>query len=185
MARRGSAARRYAEAVLELAKRDGALDRWHDDLRAAAEVAANPDVARLVDNPMVPLSEREQVVEALLGTRLSGPAMNLVRILVRRGNLQLVRPIADEYHRLLNEERGVISAVVTSARELDTDDDRAIRARIAEMTGTSRLEVRTEINPALIGGITVRIGDRLIDASVRGRLERLRGQLLAGARTGG
>jgi len=133
----------------------------------------------------VPLPEREQVVAALLGTRLSGPAMNLVRILVRRGNLQLVRPIADEYHRLLNEERGVISAVVTSARELDTDDDRAIRARIAEMTGTSRLEVRTEINPALIGGITVRIGDRLIDASVRGRLERLREQLLAGARTGG
>ncbi len=185
MARGGSAARRYAEAAFQLAERGNALDRWHDDLQSAADITASAEVARLADSPMVPLPERERIVQELLSKRVSGPAMNLVRLLVRRGNLQLLRPIAAEYHRLLNQKRGVVSAVVTSATELTKDEDGAMRARVSEMTGAPRLEVRMEIDPALIGGITVRIGDRLIDASVRGRLERLREQLLAGARTTG
>jgi F-type H+-transporting ATPase subunit delta len=184
MARGGSAPRRYAEAVFELAERDNALDRWRDDLRMAADVAADPDVDRLIDSPRVPLEEREAALQKALGGRLSPQAMNLVSLLARRKNLALLGPIAAEYQRLLNQRRGVVPAVITSARPLSADEDRAIRDRVASMTGAT-VDVTTEIDPALIGGLTVRIGDRLIDASVRGRLERLREQLLAGARTGG
>jgi F-type H+-transporting ATPase subunit delta len=184
MARGGSAARRYAEAVFQLAERDNALDRWRDDLRLAADVAADDRVARVVNSPMIPLARREEVVNDLLGTRLSRAAFNLVRVLVKRGNLELIGPIAVEYQRLLNKQRGVVSALVTSAAPLTADEDTAIRARVAQLTGTT-VDVTTTVDPALIGGVTVRIGDRLIDASVRGRLERLREQLLAGARVGG
>lgn len=184
MARGGSAPRRYAEAVFEIAGRDNALDRWRDDLRLAAEVAADQQVARVVNSPMKPLSERETIVEHLLAGRISKPAFNLVRLLVQRGNLDLLGPIAAEYQRLLNRERGIVSALVTSATPLTGDEDTAIRARVAQLTGTT-VDVQTAVDPALIGGLTVRIGDRLIDASVRGRLERLREQLLAGARVGG
>ena len=184
MARGGSAARRYAEAAFQLAERGSALDRWHDDLQLAAAITADPRVGRLADSPMVPLPVREQMVQELLTNHVSGPAMNLVRLLVRRGNLQLLGPIAAEYHRLLNLRRGVVSAVVTSATELAKDEDQAIRARVAQMTGAS-VEIQTRVDPALIGGLTVRIGDRLIDASVRGRLERLREQLLTGTRAAG
>ena len=184
MARGGSAPRRYAEAVFEIAGRDHALDRWRDDLRLAAEVTANDTIARAVNSPMKPLSEREAIVEQLLSGRISKPAFNLVRLLVQRGNLDLLGPIAAEYQRLLNRERGIVSALVTSATPLTGDEDTAIRARVAQLTGTT-VDVETAVDPALIGGLTVRIGDRLIDASVRGRLERLREQLLAGARVGG
>jgi F-type H+-transporting ATPase subunit delta len=184
MARGGSAARRYAEAAFELAERDDALDRWLVDLRLAAGVASDPDLARLIDSPMVPLADREAVLERALKKRLSGPAFSLVRLLVRRGKLELLGSIANEYQRLLNQRNGVVSALITSARPLSADEDKAIRARVAAMTG-SKVEVATAIDESLIGGLTVRIGDRLIDASVRGRLERLREQLLAGARTGG
>jgi F-type H+-transporting ATPase subunit delta len=109
---------------------------------------------------------------------------NLVRLLLQRGRLDLVGPIAGEYHRLLNVRRGIVSAVVTSATPLTADEDAAIRGRVAALTGTT-VDVTTAVDPTLIGGLTVRIGDRLIDASVRGRLERLREQLLAGARVGG
>jgi F-type H+-transporting ATPase subunit delta len=184
MARGGSAARRYAEAAFQLAERENAIDRWHDDLQLAAAVAADPELARLIGSPMVPLVDREAVVAKALQKRLSEPAFNLVRLLVRRGRLELVGSIATEYARLLNQRRGIVSAVITSARKLTADEDKAIRARVADMTG-AKVEVATAIDPNLIGGLTVRIGDRLIDASVRGRLERLREQLLTGARTGG
>lgn len=184
MARGGSAARRYAEAVFQLAGRDNSLERWGDDLRLAADVTADDRVARIVNSPMRPLAERERLIEELLGNRLSKPAFNLVRLLVRRKNLELLGPIAAEFQRLLNQKLGIVSALVTSALPLTGEEDKAIRARVAQLTGT-QVDVQTAVDPALIGGLTVKIGDRLIDASVRGRLERLREQLLAGARVGG
>ena len=184
MARGGSAARRYAEAAFQLAERDNALDRWQGDLRLAADITSDERVARLVNSPMKPLPEREKIVDALLGSRLSKPAFNLVRLLVQRKNLELLGPIAAEFRRLLNQKRGVVSALVTSATPLTSDEDTAIRSRVAQLTGTT-VDVQTAVDPALIGGLTVKIGDRLIDASVRGRLERLREQLLAGSRVGG
>jgi F-type H+-transporting ATPase subunit delta len=184
MAQRGSAARRYAEAVFQIADRDQALDAWQDDLRLASDVTSDERVAHLVSSPMKPVSERVKIVDQMLAGRISRPALNLVRLLVQRGSLEVLGPVAAEYQRLLNRRRGVVSALVTSAAPLTGDEDTAIRARVAELTGTT-VDVRMAVDPDLIGGLTVRIGDRLIDASVRGRLERLREQLLAGARVGG
>jgi F-type H+-transporting ATPase subunit delta len=184
MARGGSAARRYAEAAFQLAEREDALDRWRDDLRLAASVAADPELSRLVGSPMIAMEEREALVAKALQKRLSKPAFNLVRLLVRRGRLDLVGGISSEYQRLLNQRRGVVQAVITSARKLSAEEDKAIRARVAEMTG-AKVDVTTVVDENLIGGLTVRIGDRLIDSSVRGRLQRLREQLLTGARIGG
>jgi F-type H+-transporting ATPase subunit delta len=184
MARSGTAPRRYAEAIFELAERDNALDRWHDDLRTAAEVAGNESVARLLSSPMVPITDREALLEQLLASRISDGALNLVRLLLHKRTLDLVPRIAAEYQRLLNAKRGIVTAIVTSAAPLDAKEDAAVRARVAEMTG-SKVDIQTKVDAELIGGLTVRIGDRLIDASVRGRLERLREQLLAGTRQAG
>jgi F-type H+-transporting ATPase subunit delta len=184
MARAGTAARRYAEAAFELADRDKALDRWRDDLRIAAALVGDLRVEHVLTNPMVPLTEREALVGRLLQKRVSAAVLNLVRLLTRRSTLSLLPAIANEYQRLLNLRRGIVSAIVTSATPLTKTEDAAIRARVATMTGAT-VEVETTVDPALIGGLTVRIGDRLIDASVRGRLERLREQLLTGTRQAG
>ena len=80
-----------------------------------------------------------------------------------------------------DRERGIVPATVTSAAPLDPPRLAAIDARVREMTG-ARAEITTAVDPGLIGGLTVRVGDRLIDASVRGRLERLRDRIVAGAR---
>jgi len=184
MPRGGRAARRYAEAAFELADRDNALDQWRDDLRLAASVLGDPALERVAGSPMIPLAEREQLVDRMLGRRVSRGTLNLVRLLLRRGTLDVLPSIAAEYQRLLNRRRGVVEAVVTSALPLDAAEDAAVRARVGQLTG-SAVDIETRVDPALIGGITVRIGDRLIDASVRGRLERLREQLLAGTRQAG
>jgi F-type H+-transporting ATPase subunit delta len=181
MTRRTSAARRYAEAVHEIARRDGTLDAWLDDLRLAAVAVTEPEVARVVDNPAVPAAARREVLETLLGPRISRLACNLVLLLAARSRLALVPPIAAEYKRLLDLERGVVTALVTSPMPLGPADLAAVTSRLGSLTGR-RVEVQTRLDPALVGGLTIRVGDQLIDASVRGRLERLRDRLVVGAR---
>ena len=181
MPRPSTAARRYAEAAFEIARRDGTLDRWTDDLRLAADVVADPDVARAVDNPAIPFTARREVLARLLEARLAPPAFNLVALLAHRGRLSITPAVAAEYKRLVDRERGVVVATVTSAVPLEPAELDAIGVRVRAMTG-ARPEIATTVDPDLIGGLTVRIGDRLIDASVRGRLERLRDRIVAGAR---
>ena len=181
MPRPSTAARRYAEAVFEIAHRDGTLDRWTDDLRLAADVVAQEDVAPVVASPAIPFTARREVLTKLLEDRLARPAFNLVLLLARRGRLLALPAVAAEYKRLVDRERGIVVATVTSAIPLQPAELEALGARVREMTG-ARAEIVTAVDPDLIGGVTVRIGDRLIDASVRGRLERLRDRIVAGAR---
>jgi F-type H+-transporting ATPase subunit delta len=182
MARPVAAARRYAEAAFQVAQADGTLDRWEADLATAAEILGRPDVAPVVGNPAVPVAQRLGVVQQLLGSRVSPQALRLISLLVERGRVNGLPKVRDDYHALLNAHRGVVEATVTSAVPLTADETAAIRSRVEAMAG-SAIELRTEVNPDLIGGLTVQVRDRLLDASIRGRLERLRTQLHAGTRT--
>jgi len=181
MARPTTAARRYAEAVFQIASTDDGHDRWANDLRFAAQVVSDEGMARIVNSPAVPLSQRADVLARALGSRISPAAVNLVKLLDQRGRLALLPAIATEFDRLVDRMRNVAPATVTSAAPLSDADAAAVRARIEAMTGGS-VRLTTAVDPDLIGGLTVRVGDRLIDASVRGRLERLRDQLVAGTR---
>jgi F-type H+-transporting ATPase subunit delta len=176
-----TAARRYAEAAFEVAQRDDSLERWRDDLDLAASVLAEPNVVRAVDNPAVPLAQRRDLADKLLAKKLAEPSMRLVDLLVSRGRAELLPRVADEYRRLLGRHQGIVPAVVTSAVALTKAEATAIRERVEVMAG-SKVDLRTEVDPAIIGGLTIQVGDRLLDDSVRGRLERLRVQLRSGAR---
>jgi F-type H+-transporting ATPase subunit delta len=181
VARPTTAARRYAEAVFELAKRDDSLDAWHDDLGTANSLLGDERVSRVVDNPSLPFAERRQVVDELIEKRVGTPMRNLISLLAERSRLDLLPAIVAEFQRLLNRERGIATAIVTSASPLKKEETAALEERLRQITG-SDVELDIRIDERLIGGLTVRIGDRLLDASVRGRLERLRDQLVAGAR---
>jgi F-type H+-transporting ATPase subunit delta len=180
MARRTSAARRYAEAAFELATAEGELDRWAAELRVAETVLGDPVAARVVDNPALPLDARVDVLDRLL-PRLSRRVRNLLALLVQRGGIPLLPGIVAEYTRLLNRERGIVPAVVTTAMPLDEEGLAAVRSQVQRLADAT-VDLRTEVDSSLIGGLTIRIGDRLIDGSVRGRLERLRERLVLEAR---
>ena len=181
MARPVAAARRYAEAAFQVALADDQLDRWKEDLATAAEILGRPDVAPTVDNPAVPLAKRQEIVRQLLDTRITAQALRLVSLLAERARVNALPKLSEDYNRLLNAHRGVVEATVTSAVPLTADETAAIRTRVEAMAG-SAVELRTEVNPDLIGGLTIQVRDRLLDASIRGRLERLRDQLHAGTR---
>lgn len=181
MSRPVAAARRYAEAAFQVAIADDTLDVWGEDLRYAANVLGLADVEQIVDSPAVPLADRQALVGRLLEGRIQPGALRLVDLMVTRGRVASLGRVADEYTRLLNNHRGIVMATVTSAVPLTSDETAAIRARVEAMAN-ARVELQTVVDPALIGGVTIQVRDQLLDASIRGRLERLRDQLHAGGR---
>jgi F-type H+-transporting ATPase subunit delta len=176
-----TAARRYAEAAFELATRDKALDAFAEGLDLAAGTLGQGAALDVLRNPARPLKQRTEVVDGLLSSRVPDPVLKLVGLLVERGKIDRIGEVAREYRRLLNRERGIVEALATSAAPLTETETAALQRKVAQMTG-STVDLRVEVDEALIGGLTVRVGDTLYDASVRGRLERLRERLVAGAR---
>ena len=176
-----TAARRYAEAAFQLATRDDALDAYAEGLDLAAGVAGQGDALEVLRNPARPLKQRTDLVDALLANRVPVPVLRLVGLLVERGRIERLANVASEYHRMLDHERGIVQAVAKTALPLSDDETAALEKKVASMTGRT-VNLKIEVDESLIGGLTVRVGDTLYDASVRGRLERLRERLVAGAR---
>jgi F-type H+-transporting ATPase subunit delta len=180
MPRATGSARRYADAAFEIAERDGNVQSWLKHLERAAALVANEKAERVLGNPALPLDKRRELLGAAIGEDAPQQLQNLLLLLLRRGRIQLVPRIAAAFRELVNRRAGVTIALVTSATELSAQDVRAIEERLERITrGKVDLEVR--VDPGLLGGVVVRVGDRLLDGSVRGRLERLRDQVASGA----
>ncbi|MEA2609170.1 MAG: F-type H+-transporting ATPase subunit delta [Chloroflexota bacterium] len=180
MARRETAARRYAEAAFEVATRDKTVERWRSELETAAAIVANEKVGHALANPSVPLEDRTATAEKTFSKIVSRPVLNLIGLMLRRGRIEELPRLAAEFRRLDNVQQGITLATVTSASPLSKDEIAAVAKRMEAITG-GRVELEVQVDPSLLGGLVVRVGDRLIDGSVRSRLERLRNQLVSGA----
>ena len=178
MAKRDSAPRRYAEAAFQLADRDGSIETWRRELEQAA-AATDGQLMAVLANPALPLDQRLQAADRVLAD-LSQSVRNTVLLLVRRGRIEQLPRVVAEFVRLDERRRGITHATATSAAPLTDLEVKALTARLEQMTG-GRIALTTDIDESLLGGLVVRVGDRLIDGSVRGRLERLRNQLASGA----
>jgi len=178
MARRETVARRYAEAALEIGRADGTLDAWERDLALLGELLGHAELRRLLEHPAIPFARKEKVMQQVAGADASREALALVLLMVRRGRPGAIGRMVEHFGELLRRERGIALAEVRTALPLDDEQRRAVAARLAELTG-DRVEMNETVDESLIGGIAVRIGDRLYDASVRSRLERLRARMTA------
>ena len=179
---RSSVARRYAEAAFQLSERDGNVEQWLNQLSVLAMAVSDEALVRRLEDPQVPIEERLQAIDAALGADPVPQLVNLVRLVLRRRNIELLNRIYGEFRRMYNVREGIVEATATSAADLQADELDALRGRLQQMTG-GRVELQTRVDPTLLGGIQVRVGDLLIDGSVRGRLERLRNRLASGQLT--
>lgn len=178
MARRETAGRRYAEAAYEIGRADGTLDAWEQDLAALGAALRNAELRRLVDHPAVAFSDKERVLRRVVGEGVSPEALRLVLLMIRRGRPGAIERMIARFGELLRQERGIALAEVRTALPLEESQRIAVAERLAELTG-EQVEMNEMVDASLIGGIAVRIGDTLYDASVRNRLERLRARLTA------
>lgn len=179
MALTRSSARRYAEAAFAIAERDASVETWLAALATAEQRLGEPQVARLLANPAIPYPDRAGLVAQLLDD-VEGAPRNLALLLVRRNRAHQLADVAREFRRLHARREGVVEAHVTSAAPLTEAETAALAERLEGLTG-GRVEMSVTTDAAILGGIQVRLGDRLIDGSVRGRLERLRTRIASGS----
>ena len=175
---RVSSAKRYAQAVFEIAGERNELEQWQSELSQIAALTKEPQLVALLENPRLPFTRKKE----LLSERLEGVsplAMNLACLLVTRGKLGLIEQIAVEYNRLLDIHHGIEHAEIITALPIDKDDRETISARLDAIVG-KKVIFKTRVDPTILGGIVIRIDGRLIDGSTRGKLEALRELLKTG-----
>ena len=171
-------ARNYAEALFELGERSGQTQRYADLIDAvAAAVETTPQVQAVLMSPRVPKSEKSR----LLGAALKDVPREFVlylQALIKRGRQKLLGEIAAEYHTLLDVKFNRVRAGVTLARPADESLKKTIQDRLSQQLGKEVL-ASFSVDPEILGGTVVRVGERIHDGSVKRRMTRLRRQLVS------
>lgn len=167
-------ARRYARALYEEADRLGAVDPIDEDVSLLRETLdASDELDRFFRSPVIPVSKKIGVVQALFGERTHELTTTFLVLLIRKDRENLVSSVVDEYQALRDEQRGIVEATVRTAHVLDETETAALEEALEQTTGKRvRLNIVQDVD--LIGGVVVRIGDRVFDGSVRNKLDTLR-----------
>jgi F-type H+-transporting ATPase subunit delta len=171
-------ARPYAEAVFGLADGAGKLAEWSGMLAALAQVSTDERVRSQIGNPNRSRAEVAGLFVSVLSGKLTVEAENFVRVLADNHRIELLPEIQAQFEMLKNEREGVVEAEVFSAFELDQPQLTALVAKLEQHTGR-KVKPSVSIDKALIGGVKIVIGDKVIDGSVRAQLASLENALKA------
>jgi len=165
-------AKRYAQAVFEIALERDQLDKWRSDLDFVAAVFAVGDLLTVLENPKIRFEEKADVItKNLIG--VGETALNLVKLLIQKRRGRILPQIAREYGILMDRHQGIEHAEVTAAVKLDFATEFKLKEQLAKITA-SKVELSTKVDPSIIGGFIARVGDKVIDGSVRNRLQILK-----------
>ncbi|MHB8533407.1 MAG: F0F1 ATP synthase subunit delta [Solirubrobacteraceae bacterium] len=168
-------ARRYADAFFDLARDAKAIAAYEDDLARAAETLSNTEVLDALGNPRLDIADRVRLALALIdGT--AEHTRNLVRLLVERNRIALLSSVLEQFRLLADRESGVVRAAVTAAIPLTAALQEEITASLRERLGGD-VQVTVAHDPAILGGLVIRVGDRVIDNSLRTHLQQLQASL--------
>jgi F-type H+-transporting ATPase subunit delta len=172
-------ARNYAEALLELARRADDPAGWGKLMRDVANgMHQDQMVRRFLESPKISEAQKNEVFFQALGDRVPRHFLRFLQTLVRKRRQMLIPEVSSEYDKLLDIHEGRVHANVTVARETSAQDEATIAEQLSRVIGKTVVPHFT-VNPAILGGVVVKIGDTVMDGSVRRRLARLRGQILA------
>ena len=171
-------ASRYAAALFAVADRDGILDSVASDLtlmhRFLTEV---PRLRAIIMEPLVSDSRKNAVAEEAFGDRVTATALNFLKLLIRKHREDLMEDCAREFRALLAERNNTADAEASVAAALTPEQEERLTQGLEAMTGKT-IHLTTHVDASLVGGVLVRIGDTVLDGSVRGKLERLEQQLM-------
>lgn len=168
-------ARPYAQAAFEHARGSGQGSAWSEGLAFLAALFSDPTLRALAHDPRIGRPRLTQLIFDLAGERLTPDLRNFVRVLLDADRILIVPEIARLYALLVAEAAGMAEVEVISAFALEEGQQLAIARAVRRRAGKD-IDVKTRIDPALIGGAVIRMGDLVIDVSVRGRLQQLASQ---------
>ncbi|MBD3174150.1 MAG: ATP synthase F1 subunit delta [Armatimonadia bacterium] len=171
------AAGRYAKALFEIALERGMVQEVHRDLQTAmARLESMPEVKNFVEQHFVATASKRRAIEVALEGAVSDTVLDFFRILVGKDRADQLDVVCREYRELWLAHEGLETAKVSSAVPLTSDEIGELSKTLSQLTG-KRVEVQTQVDPSLLGGVVAVVGDRVWDGSVRGSLERLRREM--------
>jgi F-type H+-transporting ATPase subunit delta len=177
---RRSSGKRYAQAAFKLALERDELKSWQKDLEKIAELTKNEELMALLQNPRLPFDVKKTLLQKPLA-EINPLAFNLALLLVTQGLLRMGQQIFQQYVLLLDVHQGIERAQVTTALTLGDDEREAISRRLGDMAHR-KVVIDGQIDPSIIGGFIARMGDQLIDGSIRQKLETLKKSLTEAGR---
>jgi F-type H+-transporting ATPase subunit delta len=171
-------ARPYAEAAFELARDQNALPVWSQMLKLASRVVADPRVADALDNPKFDTGAKESLLLSILGDGVNAEGRNFVKLLVEADRITLAPVIAALFDTLKDQAEGVAKATIETAFPLEGNELAELTASL-ERRFKRKIEAEVVVNPDLIGGARITVGDEVIDGTVQERLRAMAVQLRA------
>jgi F-type H+-transporting ATPase subunit delta len=172
MAEAVTIARPYAVAAFRLAKEKKVLAAWSDMLSFISAVVADDRLQAYIGDPKIKSSDLEQMMLSICENKLDASGENLVRLLVENGRLPIVPDIVAAFEELKAADDGVLEAEITAATAL-TDVETSVLVKKLEAKFGKKIEASVKVDPEIIGGIKILVGDTVIDASVKGQLQQL------------
>lgn len=171
-------AKRYAIALFQLSKEHQLLDQMEEELRVVKEVVNNYDGFNAVlKSPKLANEKKKEILQAIFGS-FNPYVLNTLMILIDRHREDYIVDVCDQFIELANEERGIAEAQVFTIRPLTDAESTALSSVYAAKVGKKSLRINNIVDSNLLGGIKIRIGNRILDGSLKGKLDRLERQLL-------
>jgi F-type H+-transporting ATPase subunit delta len=167
----------YAQALYEVALELDRLDQIRDEFGFINETfKTHPEFYEVFRTPKINKEERKDIINNVFGDKVSKEVMNFMKILIDNRRGAAVDGIYNEYVSMVDEKKGVVKAVVESAVELTSEEQAALTEKLAKVT-EREVKLTCVVKPAVIGGLIVRIGDKVIDGSVKSRLDIMKDNL--------
>ncbi|HBC40854.1 MAG: ATP synthase F1 subunit delta [Pseudanabaena sp.] len=170
----------YADALISLAQEQNSLDVIARDVRLIGDTLSDSgELSQLFSNPLVGANIKKGVIESVFGSQVSAFTKSFLLLLVDRKRIAFLNEVVQQFQALLRVIDGVALAEVTSAFQLSRVQEDSLRDRVKKLTGAKAVELSITINPDLIGGVIIKVGSQVVDASIRGQLRRIKSSLAA------
>lgn len=172
-------AQKYARAIFEVAAEEGQLREFGAQLAEVNKViTSQPDLQAFISNPQVQTEAKKEVIDKLFKEDLTGFVYNFIMLLIDKRRETLLKEIVAAYQKMANQAQNIVEAKVTVASALTKAQEARLIQKLQETTGKT-VVVDTTVDKGILGGVIVRIGDKLIDGSVMRQMQALKAQLMA------
>ena len=170
----------YAEALMSIAKDSDFVDQIANDVEFILTILAeSEDFRALIDNPVIQGESKKAVIRQVTEGRVQGVFYNFLMLLVDRRRIFLLESVCKQFQARVRALRNAVLAEVTSTIELNEAQQESVKQKVKSMTGASSVELDTKIDPDLLGGVVIKIGSQVLDASIRGQLRRINASLMS------
>ncbi|WP_062200028.1 F0F1 ATP synthase subunit delta [Massilibacterium senegalense] len=173
-------ASRYAGALFELAKEQGKIDGIEGELRTVETVLGQtPNFFTVVNHPKITKENKKKLIKDTFGTSVSSYVLNLLFVLVDSHRIGIVKEVIASFYELANEERSIAEAYVYTVSPLTEEQTNTLRAMLSKRLDKKSVRIHNEVDKSIVGGVKIRVGNRILDGTVSTKLKRLERQLVS------